>query len=109
LSDEPKHDGAIGFNFLSIMEGHRFKRQDGFTDLVHGLDLVLEPARGNKRAHFVVGIAVNCSAKCDRGVNIFDPSGVALASNPQDTVADTDIATAGGEIAACIEAQSDVS
>ena len=81
---------------------------DGFAGFVHGLDLVLEPARGDERAHFVVGTDVNCSARRDRGINVFDPGGVAFASNPQDTVANTDIAIADGEITAGIEAQSDV-
>jgi hypothetical protein len=36
------------------MEGDRFKRQDGFAGLVHGLDLVLEASRGDKGADLVV-------------------------------------------------------
>src|SRR5947207_15263935 len=95
LSDESKHDGAIGFNLLFITEGDRFERQDGFASLVHKFDLVLEPSRGDKRADLVVGIDVNCPARRGRGINISNPGGVALASNPSDASADTDIATAG--------------
>ncbi len=108
LGNESKHNGAIGFNLLFIMEGDRFKRQDGFAGLVHGLDLLLEPARGHKGADFVIGVNVNRSARCDRGVNVFDSGGVALARNSQDPVADTNIATAGGEKIAGIEPQCDV-
>ena len=64
-----------------MMKGNRFERQDGFTSPVHRSDLVLEPARGDKGADLVVGIDVNCPARRDRGVNIFDPSGITLASN----------------------------
>ena len=94
LGDESKHCGAIKFNLLFITEGDRLKRQNRFARFVHGLNLVLEPSRGDKRADLVVGIDVNCSARRDRGVNISDPSGVALASNPQDGRADADIAAA---------------
>ena len=99
---------AIGFNLLFITEGDRFKRQNRFARLVHRLNLVLESSRGDKRADLVVGIDVNCPGRRDRGVNISDPGGVALASNPKNACADTDIATAGGEIIAGIEAQSDI-
>jgi len=61
------------------METDRFERQNGFAGLVHGLNLLLKTSRGDKRADLVVGIDVNCSARCDRGVNVFDPGGVALA------------------------------
>ena len=61
------HDRAVRFNLLFIMEGNRLQRQDGFAGRVYGLDLLLEPARGDKRADLVVRIDVNCSARRDRG------------------------------------------
>ena len=97
--------GSISF---FIMEGDRFKRHDGFAGLVHGFDLVLESPRGDECADLVVGIDVNWPAGCDRGVNISDPGGVALASNPRDARTNIDIVTAGGEINSGLESQPDI-
>ena len=71
-----------GIQLVLVAEGHRFERQDRFARLVHGLDLVLEPARGDKGADLVIGIDVNRPARRHRGVNISYPSGIALASIP---------------------------
>ena len=90
------------------MEGDRFERQNGFAGLVDGPDLLLESARRDKGADFVIGIDVNWPGRGDRRVNVTDPSGVALVTDSHNIVTDTDIVIAGGKITAGIEAQPDV-
>jgi hypothetical protein len=54
-----------------------------FARSVHGLNLLLEPSRGDKRADLVVRSDENISAIHERRVNIADADVVTLASNPQ--------------------------
>jgi len=55
LSHEAELRDALGVNFLLVMEGDWFKREDRFARFVHRLHRLLETRRGNYRAELTVG------------------------------------------------------
>src|SRR5437762_3260683 len=56
LGHQPKLRDALRVKVVFVAEGHRFERENRFTRLVHGLDLVLETLRGNYRAEVTTAI-----------------------------------------------------
>ena len=94
--------------------------QDGFARLIHRLDLVLEPGRGNHRSQFAGGINHYCylgPARHGFAVNAGDISGrlCALLANADlgcvashTLVANVDVVTACIEVDAGICAHEDV-
>ena len=80
-----------------VLEDDWFKREERFTGLVHGLNVVLVALRGDDVTEFSTAHSIyshNNPAGLCRRTDVSDPGGVALASNAKDPLADTDIATA---------------
>ena len=46
---------AFRIKVFFVAKGHRFKRENRFTGLIHRVDLILELSRGDDRAELAVG------------------------------------------------------
>src|SRR6266576_4723658 len=101
-----------------VMERHRLKRQNRFTDSVHRLDLLLETALGSIGAELTVTVyielqvraphiySINAVDKRCYTINRSDPDSVVLAR--QTRAANVDIVTARSEIGAGERSHGDV-
>jgi hypothetical protein len=116
LCDEAELRDAIGIEFVLIVERYRSQRENRFTRLLHGFDLILETLRRERRhTELTVGINDNGCARNRCSANARDKrgrlaaayaDGAALAGNT--AIADVDIVTAGGEITAGVNTYCDV-
>src|SRR5207302_5799396 len=111
---------TIWIKLLFVVEGDRSESQDDFARLIHRLDLVLEPGRGNDSSEFSGGINHYC---------YFGSTGYGFAVNPGDIacsvrplladanlsgvarypqIADINIVTAAGETGSGVTPDADV-
>jgi len=108
LGNQAELQSARSIDFFLVTEADRLECQNGFTGFIHRFDVLFDAPSRSECAYLVVGIDINCSTRRDGRVNVSDTGRVALPSNTQNRPTDTDIATAGGEITADIEAQCGV-
>src|SRR5438552_2694837 len=118
LGHQAKLRDTIRIKLFLIMEGDRLERENRFARLVHRLNRVLEKRRGYGRAKMTTGIYDNCYTcwngcptnpgdKCGSlGSLLADTNCLGFTSNA--SVAYLDIVTSGGQVKACILAQSHV-
>src|SRR2546423_1693961 len=108
LGDKAKIRRARGINLLLVAKADRFKREKGFAGLIHRFDVVLVASRGHLEAKFAASAYSNKDAVSLRSrADVSDAGDVALASNTQDVLADTDITTSR-DIETGLKAQSNV-
>src|SRR6478736_9779684 len=108
LGDKAKIRRACGINLLLVAEADRFKREKRFAGLIHGFDVVLVASRGGLEAKFAASAYSNKDAvSLRRRADVSDAGDVALTSNTQDILADTDITTSR-DVETGLKAQSNV-